>query len=139
MIVTPVSPDAADGVQLDLFLDSRAVMLANDAAGALAARDAARASAVLVRLRAEAPDYPGIDTLETLATALAAWSPRGADAAAIVRAVDGLDRDIAPAASQALAEDAARFMASLFHDLAEAARELAYEPAQPRAHRAWLC
>ena len=126
-------------MQLDLFLDSRAVMLANDAAGALAARDAERAGAVLVRLRAEAPDYPGIDALETLATALAAWSPRGADAAAIVRAVDGLDRDIAPAASRALAEDAARFMASLFHDLAEAARELAYEPAQPRAHRAWLC
>jgi hypothetical protein len=126
-------------VQLDLFLDSQAVMLANDAAGALAARDAARAGAALARLRAEAPEYPGADALETLAAALAAWPPPGADAAVVARAVDWLERDVAPAASRALGEDAGRFMAGFFRDLAEAARGLAYEPAEPRAHRAWLC
>jgi hypothetical protein len=126
-------------VQLDLFLDSRAVMLGNDTAGALAARDAGRASTALARLRAEAPDYPGLDSLETLAAALAAWPPPYADTGAIASAVDWLDRDIAPAASQALGEHASRFMVGFFRDLAEAAYGLAYEPAQPRAHRAWLC
>jgi hypothetical protein len=126
-------------MQLDLFLDSRAVMLANDVADAVAARDAARAGASLARLRAEAPDYPGLDALETLAAALAAWPPSEAGAAAIAKTVDWLDRDVAPAASQALGERAGQFMGGLFRDLAEATRTLAYEPAQPRAYRAWLC
>lgn len=126
-------------MQLDLFLDSQAVMLANDAIVALAARDAARASAALGRLRAEAPAYPGIDALERLSAALAAWSALlQADAAAIECAVDWLDQNVAPAAHQALGEGAGRFMAGFFRDLADAARGLAYDPAHPRTHRAWL-
>jgi hypothetical protein len=126
-------------MQLDLFLDSQAVTLANDAIGALAARDAERASAALGRLRAEAPTYPGIDALERLAIALAAWSAPRADAAAIECAVDWLERNVAPAADQTLGEGSRRFIAAFFRDLADAARGLAYEPARPRAHRAWLC
>lgn len=126
-------------MQLDLFLDSRAVMLANDAIKALAARDAELAKITISRLRVEAPDHPGIDALETLTAALAAWSSPGADRNAILRAVDWLDRDLAPAANRVLGEAAARFIASFFRDLAEAARELAYDPACPHVHRAALC
>ena len=125
-------------MQLDLFLDSCSVVLANDTIGALAARDAARARAALNRLRAEVPDYPHIDAFECLCVALATWSAPRADAATIERAVDWLDRDIAPAARGALGEAAAGFIASFFRSLAEAARGHAYDPAHPRAHRAWL-
>lgn len=126
-------------MQLDLFLDSQAVILANDVIGALAARDPKRAVAVLGRLRSGAPDYPGIDTLERLTVALATWSAPGADAAAIESAVDLLDRDIAPAAHHVMGEIAVGFVAGFFRFLAEAARGLDYDPAHPSAHRAWLC
>ncbi len=126
-------------MQLDLFLDSRAVMLANDARLALAARDARRAKAALRELRVEAPDYPGLDALEALAAALADWSLPPADAAAIERAADRLDRDVVPAALRMLGDGAAPLIASFFHDLAEAARAVPHDPARPRAHRAWLC
>jgi hypothetical protein len=126
-------------MQLDLFLDSRAVMFANDATGALAARDPERAKVAMHRLRVEAADHPGIAALETLTTGLATWCSPGADASAILRAVDWLDRDLAPAANQVLGDAAAQFIAGFFRDLAEAARGLAYDPARPRAHRAWLC
>jgi hypothetical protein len=125
--------------QLDLFLDSRAVMLANDATGALLARDAERARGAMRRLRVEAPDYPGIDALETLTTALATWSSPGADGSGIVRAVDWLDREVAPAANRLLGDAASQFIAGFFRDLAEAARGLAYDPAWPQTHRASLC
>ncbi len=126
-------------MQLDLFLDSRAVMLANDARLALTARDAGRARAALRELRVEAPDYPGLDALEALAAALADWSLPPGDAAAIARAADWLDRDVVPAALRVLGDGAAPLVAGCFHELAEAARALPYDPARPRAHRAWLC
>ena len=91
------------------------------------------------RLRVEAPDYPGIDALETLTTALATRFSPGADGSAISRAVEWLDRDLAPAAKRVLGNAAAQFIAGFFRDLAEAARGLAYDPARPQAHRASLC
>jgi hypothetical protein len=126
-------------MQLDLFLHSRAVILANDATGALRARDAERARVAMHRLRIEAPDYPGIDALETLTIALATWSSPGADVSAVLRAADWLDRDVAPAANQVLGDAAPHFIAGFFRDLAEAARGLAYDCARPQAHRASLC
>ena len=71
--------EVAHPMQLDLFLDSRSVMLANDAIAALVARDAERARSALSQLRAEAPDYPNIDALERLSVALATWSAPRAD------------------------------------------------------------
>ena len=126
-------------MQLDHFLDSRAVMLANDVIGALAARDPERARAVLGHLHSEAPEYPGIDAFERLTVALATWSAPGANATAINSEVDRLDRDIVPAAHQILGEVAAAFVAGFFRILAQAARGLDYDPAHPHAHRAWLC
>ena len=125
--------------QLDLFLDSRAVTLANEAIDAVATRDAARAAASVNKLRREAPDSSSLPALETLAGALAAWRRPATDAAAIVRAVEWLDEEILPAAGRALGSLAQAFVGAFFHELADAARGLAYEPARPAAHRAWLC
>ena len=127
------------GDQLDLFLDSRAVMLANEAVDALSARDAARAPASLDRLRREGPDHPALPALETLASALAGWRKPDTDPAAIIRAVQWLDNEIAPAAGRALGPAAQAFVGGFFRDLAGAARALPYEPARATAHRAWLC
>jgi hypothetical protein len=127
------------GDQLDLFRDSRAVALANEAIDALSARDAVRAPVSLDRLRREAPDHPALPALETLAGALAGWRQLGADPAAIARAVEWLDNEIAPAARRALGPAALAFVGGFFRDLADAARGLAYEPARATAHRAWLC
>jgi len=127
------------GVQLDLFLDSRAVMLANEAVGVLAARDAARAAAAIDRLRREAFDHPALPALEALSGALAGWRRPDRDPAAIVRAVEWLDNEVAPAAEQVFGSAAQAFIAGFFRDLANAAQGLAYEPERATAHRAWLC
>src|SRR5438045_7047145 len=57
-------------VQLDLFLDSRAVVLANVAVRAIVERDGSRAMRCVRELRAEAADYPSLRSLEILAHAL---------------------------------------------------------------------
>jgi hypothetical protein len=127
------------GMQLDLFLDSRAVILANDVAAALLARDVERARAAVSVLRDEAPDYPSLDALARLTAVLDAWSPRVADAAAAEEQVDLLERQVAPVAERALGEAAPAFVASFFRDLAAAALGRGYDPTRPRSHRAWLC
>jgi len=93
---------AAVNIQLDLFLDSRAVILANEAIAALVARDVRLAAASLAMLRCEAPDYPHLSTLDALTEALLAWRQPASDAAAIVGAVRWLEQEVAPAATHAL-------------------------------------
>jgi hypothetical protein len=126
-------------VQLDLFLDSRAVSLANEAAGALAARDVAQSRSAIERLAREAPDHPGLLALDALARGLAAWQRPGGDPAAIGAAVRWLDESAAPAARGALGDAAQAFVAGFFRELADAAGGLAYDPAHAQAHRAALC
>jgi hypothetical protein len=126
-------------MQLDLFLDSRAVMLANDAVGALAARDAARASLALEQLRSEAPDHPALPALRISARGLAEWRRPGADPRAILAAVRWLDDELAPAARQVLGDAAPAFVAGFFRELAQDARGVGYDPAHAQAHRAALC
>lgn len=125
--------------QLDLFRDSRSVVLANEAIVALSARDAARAAASLAKLRCEAPDYPSLPGLDTLTRALAGWRKPPGDAVAILCAVTWLDHDVASIAQAGLGQAAEAFLGTFFRDLADAARGLAYEPTRPTAYRAWLC
>jgi hypothetical protein len=127
------------GDQLDLFLDSQAVMLANEAVGALSARDASGAAAALERLEREGPDHPALPALRVLAGGLAGWCKPGADPQAIARAVRWVDDELAPAARQVLGAAAPTFVAGFFSELAEAARGVVYEPAHAAAHRAGLC
>lgn len=137
--VSDAGPGDCMHTQLDLFQDSRAVVLANEAIDALAARDAARAETNVGKLRCEAPETRSLPPLETLTAALAGWRVPGADSAAIVQAVEWLENEIAPAANQALGRAAHAFMSGFFHDLAEVAQGLAYDASRPAAHRASLC
>jgi hypothetical protein len=125
--------------QLDLFLDSRSVVLTNEAIAALAARDAERAASSIGELRNLGPEDPNLPTLDTLASALKQWCKPAPDRAAIARSASWLDDAIAPAASRVLGGAAAAFMGAFFRDLAEVARGLAYEPTRPAAYRASLC
>jgi hypothetical protein len=127
------------GDQLDLFLDSRAVMLANDAVGALAARDAAQAGVALERLQSEAPDHPALPAFRTSVRGLAEWRRPGADPQAILAAVRWLEDEVAPAARQVLGDAAPAFVVEFFREMAQDARGVAYEPAHAQAHRAALC
>src|SRR5262245_28556546 len=114
-------------------------MLANDAVGALVARDAARAGVALERMRSEAHDHPALPALRTSVRGLAEWRRPGADPQAILAAVRWLDDELAPAARQVLGDAASAFVAEFFRDMAQDARGVAYEPAHAQAHRAALC
>jgi len=125
-------------LQLDLFLDSRSVVLANEAAGAISARDAALAAQRVAELRSVAPDYPNLHFLETLARELAEWQQPPGDVAQIMSAIVRLENVIVPAATQAVGAASKSILDPLFRDLAQASRGLPYEPAHAKAHRARL-
>lgn len=126
-------------MQFDLFLHSRAVALANDAVGALTARDAARAGEAIEQLAREAPDHPALRPLRIAVRGLAQWRQPGADPHAILAAVRWLDDELAPAARQVLGDAAPAFVAEFFRGLAFDARGLTYDPVLARVHRAALC
>src|SRR5262245_10704754 len=113
-------------------------MLANDAVGALAARDATRGGVALERLRSEAHDHPALPALRTLVRGLAEWRRPGADPQAILAAVRWLDDQLTPAARQALGDAAPAFVAEFFREMAQDARGVGYGPAHAQAHRAAL-
>ena len=125
-------------MQLDLFLDSRAVVLANKAIRAIAERDGARARHYVSGLCAEAADYPTLRPLEILARALVEWRCPARDVTSIVSAVAWLEDVIVPAARDAFGTRANDVLAPFFRDLAETSRGLPYEPSRAKAHRAWL-
>ncbi len=125
-------------VQLDLFLDSHAVVLANQAMRAIGERDGRRAMQCVSELRAEACDYPTLPSLEILAGALLEWHRPPRDATRILAAVAMLEDRLAPAARDAFGANADDVLAPLFRELAETSKDLPYDPAHGKAHRAWL-
>jgi hypothetical protein len=127
-----------DSVQLDLFVHSRAVILANDTINALLARDAAQASACLGRLGAELPDYGALNALEILSRALSEWPLRSTSPPEIAVAVGRIEGEVHPAALAAMGAKAADFMRPFWHDLAHAARLHAYDAAFPQSFCAGL-
>ncbi len=125
--------------QLDLFIDSRGVILANEVLTALLARDAPRALQRLDDMSRDASDHPRLPALETLVHALAGWEPPVRETVAIARLVADLDDNVGPAAEVALGPEAAAFLGGFFRELAAAAEGLPYAPAYRSAHRAALC
>jgi hypothetical protein len=125
-------------VQLDLFLDSHAVVLANEAMRAIGERDGRRAMRCVSELRAEACDYPTLPSLEILAAALLEWPRPPGDATRILSTVALLEDVIAPAARDAFGGNTDDVLAPLFRELAEASKDLPYDPSHGKAHRAWL-
>ena len=125
-------------VQLDLFLDSRTVILANEVIGSLLARDAARAAACRDRLREQEPGYHALAELDTLSRALAEWPFPMSTSAEIAAAVRHLETEVQPAARGTLGENAAEFMLPFWRSLAQAARAHPYDAASPESHCAAL-
>jgi hypothetical protein len=125
-------------LQLDLFLDSRSVVLANEAANALLARDAERSAKCVAELRALAPDHPNLECFEILSHALAEWRQPTSDVAEISLAIETVEFVLAPAARQALGPASALMLDALFRDLARASHGLPYDPTRARAYEAWL-
>jgi hypothetical protein len=125
-------------VQLDLFLDSRSVVLANDVTHALLARDAARATVVLERLRLEEPGHHLLGALDGLCRTLKAWPPLSTSAADVERAIHWLETDVHPMAQAALGENAGNFMLAFWCDLAKAPGAKVYGAGSPQAYRAAL-
>ncbi len=121
--------------QLDLFLDSRAVMLAKEAAECLLARDAQGAASALAELKREDPAYPAAGALSLLLQFASEWQPLPRHAFEIARAAGRLE-DIAPAASLALGERGRPFVQRYHLELAAAGAALPYDQAHPEAHPA---
>ena len=124
--------------QLDLFIHSCAVILANETIDALLAHEAGRAGGCFDRLRAGAPDHWALESLHTLCRALADWPLPSATPAEIADAVRTLEAGVQPAADVALGDKAPRFMRPFWRDLADAARLHAYDAAFPQSHCAGL-
>lgn len=129
---------ASSAIQLDLFLESRAVVLANEVKRSLLGRDAVRAISQTAELEREAPDYPALVSLSTLARFLRDWKPPEPSTAEIARRVSQLEAEAEPAAKLSLDTEAQVFLNGFYRELAAAARELAYDPAQPKGHPALL-
>jgi hypothetical protein len=125
-------------VQLDLFLDTRDVMLRNDVIAALRERDAVAGNEALAVLRKECPGDPAIASLATLLNGCAPVRPlRNHDAAA--DAVCALQETIVPAAQDAFgASEAGGWLAFAWQSMARAAAGLPYDPARPHAHPAFM-
>ena len=124
--------------QLDLFLHSGAVVLANNVADALLARDAVRAAECLDRLLAHAPDHQACKALETLCHVLREWPLPSGSPAEIDKAIRRLETDARPAALAAMGDRAAQFMRSLWRDLAQAASAHVYDLTFPQSYSAAL-
>jgi hypothetical protein len=127
------------GIQLDLFIDSRAVVLANEVVAALLERDAPHALERLDEMRRDGCDHPSLAALSTLAQALAEWQMPAREPAQIARIVAHFESELRPAAEAALGPGAPLFLAALFRELAALADGLSYDQRNPTAYRANLC
>ena len=126
-------------MQLDLFLDSHEVVLANQVVEALLARDGMRATTAFAALAHDGPDHPALPALKILSCALAGWDPPEAQSAAIAQRMAWLEQDVVPAATAALGASAHQFLHPFLVELAEAARGLQYDAHHPCAYRAYIC
>ena len=124
--------------QLDLFLHSRAVVLANDVVSALLARDLVRAAECLDRLCAEEPGHHARKALETLCHELDERPFPCANPAQIADAIRRLEASLLPAATAAMGDKATEFLRPLWRDLAQAASAHAYDAAFPESYGAGL-
>ena len=91
-----------DSGQLDLFLHSSGVVLANDVIAALRARNAVRAAECLARLHATEPGHRARKALETLCQTLVEWPFPSTNPAEIAAAIQRLEADVHPAALDAM-------------------------------------
>ncbi|MBE2258612.1 MAG: hypothetical protein H6942_00455 [Candidatus Accumulibacter sp.] len=125
--------------QLDIFLDSREVTLANEVIAALLARDSESAAHGIARLRAEAPersDLPCFDRLNDFLQLFQHADFSLLDADAIEVAVDVLATRIVPCA-RVLGRAGKDFLGFFWRRLAQAAGA-PFDPERPQLHAAEL-
>lgn len=125
-------------LQLDLFRDSRAVVLVNEAIHALTARDLSRAKEAISDLR----DYDAADEhlrpLQALLHLVTQWTGPAPQASAIAQAAEWIEEKLQNA-SGVLGKNAQQFLAGFHDELADIARGLPYDAGHPKGHRAWSC
>jgi hypothetical protein len=125
--------------QLDLFADSRDVMLRNDLAEALVREGASAASAALARLAAEYPDDATLQPAQQMVAALAASTTPFADAAAAEKAQSELEHGLTHAARAVLGPaQATPWLRLRWAALARRAAALPWQAGQPHAAAMWL-
>lgn len=132
-----------DTQQLDLFADSRDVMLRNDAIEAILRCDVAgaqRAGGALAEFDASDGVLAPLATLIAALEAAASTPAPLAHPEAAMVAHRHLAENVAPAARQLLRGEAARWLAPMWRSLAERSAALPYRAEQPEAHAAanWL-
>jgi len=128
-------------MQLDLFTDSRDVVLQNDAIAALRGGDLAAARLAFDALAAEFPGHVILAPLATLLETQAVPERPFVDHAAAQACLHVVDTVVTPAAERVFGRDAARdWLAAVWRGLAQAADDLSFHPEHPRTHPAslWL-
>ncbi|MFD1559601.1 hypothetical protein ACFSHT_28835 [Paraburkholderia silviterrae] len=128
--------------QLDIFADSRDVMLRNDVLERLQQRDATPARAALMRLTDEYPDDEASPALAALVRALEAGSAAPlVDHEAFAQTHRVLANEVVPAAQRVLSRQTVQaWLAPLWRSLARRAAGLAFRAAAEDCHAApvWL-
>ncbi|MEF8729052.1 MAG: hypothetical protein V5B34_12695 [Accumulibacter sp.] len=126
--------------QLDLFLDSREVVLVNDVVAAFRAGECARARNALAALRAESPERSELAPFAVLLAFLEKLresdfaTPDGDGLAQLLGEIDAV---VVPA-TQALGSEARGFLDRIWRRLATAAAGQPFDPARPQIHAAAL-
>jgi len=126
--------------QLDLFLDSREVTLANNVVAAFRTGDCARVQHSLAALRAEAPARADLAAFAVLLAFLE--KDRDTDCATLhsdrlEQMVGEIETDVVPA-SRALGGEAKGFLNRIWRKLAAAAARHPFDRARPQTHSAAL-
>lgn len=124
--------------QLDLFVDSGAILSANAAADALLRHDPERAEECLRKLENEEPGYRALGALRTLCRTLREWPWAASNPAEVAAALLRLETEIEPAALAALGGNTPDFMRPFWRELAGYAEPHGYDPALPQAFSAGL-
>ncbi|CAB3774185.1 hypothetical protein [Paraburkholderia humisilvae] len=128
--------------QLDIFADSRDVMLRNDVLERLQLRDAVAARAALAELACAYPDDAGLPAMTVLVNELqCAGSAPFADHAALAIAVRRLENEVTPAAAHVLPAQTVRaWLAPCWRSLAKRAAPLPFRNAHAEHHATplWL-
>ncbi len=128
--------------QLDLFADSRDLMLRNDLLDAVLARDALAAQRAVVALAVAYPSDPALADAPCLVRELAAGpAPTFDRAAEAATALAAIEERLAPATQRLLGASAsAAWLLPCWRDLARRAAPLHFSPTEATTHAAalWL-
>lgn len=134
----PLTDQAVDRRQLDLFIDGGDALLIHEIVMGLVSRDVGRAEVGLHRLGQEHARHPDVAALSVLVEALTTPAPPAASHRALTERIELTEHQLVPAARRFLGTDADAFLRPIWRALASTAADLPFDAAHPRAHRAWL-